>query len=125
MLGSLEFATAVSGARLVLVLGHTSCGAIISCIDREAVKAYNLINLDILLKNINPAVEEVLKPKEERSSTNKNLVDRATVNNVFHTLEKIRKNSPSLAKLELEEKLLMVGGIYDIESGRVKWLKED
>ncbi len=122
MLGSFEFATGIAGSKLVVVLGHTSCGAVKGAIDREAVADLSYENLDELVEVINPAVEAALKEGEERSSKNSDLVDRAVRQNVAMTIERIRDKSPDLRKMEDEGRIRIVGAIYDLATGRISWL---
>lgn len=122
MLGSFEFGTAVAGAKLIVVLGHSQCGAVMGSIDREAVKKLGLKNLDVLVDDLDAAVKGALRAGEERSSKNKELVERATTENVVRTIERIRAKSPGLKKLEQEGKIRIVGGLYDLNTGEVTWL---
>src|SRR5580765_980822 len=114
-LGSMEFATKVSGAKLVFVLGHTACGAI-----KGACDGAELGNLTGLLAKIRPAVDAVqgFKP-EERTSANKEFVEKVIEENVRQTIADIRKDSPVLAELESSSKIKIVGGIYDLHTGKV------
>jgi carbonic anhydrase len=122
MIGSFEFATAVAGAKLLLVLGHSECGAVKGSIDRKAVKSLQLDKLNHLLDDINPAVEAALQPGDERTSANKDLVTRAIRENVRMTIERIRQKSPDLVALEQAGKIKIVGGIYDLASGKIGWM---
>jgi carbonic anhydrase len=122
MLGSFEFGAAVSGAKLIVVVGHTECGAVKGAIDREGVKELGLKNLDALLVAIDPAVKRSLRPGEERSSKNKDLLERVTRENVLETIAQLRAKSPSLKKMEEDGKIQIVGGIYDVHTGKVTWL---
>jgi carbonic anhydrase len=118
-LGSMEFATKLSGAKLVFVLGHTACGAV-----KGACDGAKLGNLTALLARIRPAVEAVqgFKP-EARNSANKEFVEKVTEENVRETMADIRKDSPVLAELEASGKIKIVGGIYDLQTGKVTLLK--
>ncbi len=113
ILGSMEFATALAGARLVCVMGHTACGAI-----KGAIDAAELGNLTGLLSKIRPAVEAT--PFEgERSGRNMAFVDAVAKTNVELTVGEIRRQSPVLADLEKEGKIKIVGSMYDIGTGVV------
>jgi carbonic anhydrase len=118
-LGSMEFATKLSGAKLVFVLGHSACGAV-----KGACDGAQLGNLTALLAKIRPAVDAVegFKP-EERNSANKEFVESVIVQNVRQTMADIRKDSPVLAELEASAKIKIVGGIYDLHTGKVALLK--
>jgi carbonic anhydrase len=117
-LGSMEFATKLAGARLVMVLGHSSCGAV-----KGACDDAKLGNLTALLAKIRPAVEAVegFKP-EERTSANKEFVKKVTEQNVRQTVADIRKDSPVLADLERSGTIKIVGAIYGLQSGKVTLL---
>jgi carbonic anhydrase len=118
-LGSMEFATKLAGAKLVVVLGHTSCGAI-----KGACDGAELGNLTALLAKIRPAVDAVkgFKP-EDRTSANAEFVAKVTEQNVRQTVSDIRKDSPVLAGLERDGQIKIVGGVYDLKTGKVAILK--
>jgi carbonic anhydrase len=122
MLGSIEYGTAVAGSKLVLVLGHTQCGAVKGAVDIAKVSELGMENLNSLLVNIAPAVDSVLMEGEERTSKNHELVDRAVEKNVLLTIKRMREKSPTLAKLETEGKIKIVGAVYDLSTGQVNWL---
>ena len=122
MIGSFEFATSVAGAKLILVLGHSECGAVKGAVDRDIVKELGHENLNELLDHINPAVEAALRPGEERTSKNSDLVDRAVRENVLLTIERIRQASPDLSALEEDGAVKIVGGVYDLATGKIHWL---
>lgn len=115
ILGSLEYAAQVAGSRAIVVLGHTSCGAIKGACDD--VKMGNLTNL---LAKYKPAVSAAKSPGE-RSSKNHALVDEVTELNVKMTLDTIRAKSPILKEMEAQGKIKIVGALYDTSSGRVLW----
>jgi len=117
LVGSMEFACAVSGSKLVLVMGHTSCGAI-----KGACDHVKLGNLTGLLKKIEPAVEAVKDVPGERTSKNKAFVEAVAEANVRLTVERIRKLSQVLRDLEAAGKIQITGCIYDVETGRVRFL---
>lgn len=116
LLGSMEFACAAAGAKVVLVMGHTACGAVAGAIDNV-----ELGNLTGLLKVIKPAVEAT-KYSGDRSGKNAEFVDAVAKTNVLHTMAAIRKNSPILAGLEKEGKIKIVGSMYDLSNGMVTFL---
>ena len=115
--GSMEFACAVAGAKVVMVMGHTSCGAI-----KGAIDGAKLGNLTALLAKLTPAVNAVKNVPGERSGKNSAFVDAVAAENVRLTLQEIRKISPVLAGLEKEQKILMVGAMYQVETGEVEFL---
>lgn len=119
-LGSMEFATKLAGSKLVMVLGHSSCGAVKGACDNA-----ELGNLTALLMKIKPAVDAVKGVEGERNSSNKEFVDAVIKQNVRQTLKDIRERSKVLSELEEEGKIKIVGAIYDLESGKVKLLSEN
>lgn len=119
ILGSMEFACAVSGAKLVFVLGHEHCGAIKGAIDLAAVAQLGLTNLTSLLGVISPAVDEVTGEHGPRSSKNAAFVHRVAEENVRRTLQRIRVESPILRDLEARGEIAIVGGMYDMDTGGV------
>jgi carbonic anhydrase len=120
LVGSMEFACAVSGAKLVLVMGHTSCGAIKGACDRV-----ELGNLTGLLKKIDPAIASVRDVPGERNSKNTTFVEAVSEANVRLTVERIRELSPILRDLENAGKIQIAGCIYDLDSGRVRFLPQN
>ena len=118
-LGSMEFATKLAGSKLVMVLGHTACGAVKGACDHA-----KLGNLTALLEKIQPAVEAV-KGHEEKGRNSKNLefVNAVVEENVRQTVADIRKKSQVLTDLEKAGKVMIVGGIYDLHTGKVTILK--
>ena len=116
MLGSMEFACALSGAKLVLVLGHTACGAVKGAID-DAV----LGNLTGLLARIKPAIPET-KFEGEKSSKNPAYVDAVARTNVTVTLQNIRQRSPVLTDLEKKGSIQITGAMYNLANGMVDFV---
>jgi carbonic anhydrase len=117
ILGSMEFATKISGAKLVLVLGHGSCGAIKAAIDDA-----QLGNITAMLENIKPAVESQAGYKGEHSSNNPEFVHLVTEANVRLTMDDIRERSPIMHDLEKQGRLKIVGGLYDMHTGKIEFL---
>jgi carbonic anhydrase len=116
ILGSMEFATAVAGAKAIVVLGHTSCGAV-----RGACDGAKLGNLTATLDNIQPAIEASRHVHGEHSSKNKDFVHAVTVANVDQTVRDITALSPVLADLVARGNLKVVGAMYDVETGEIRW----
>lgn len=116
ILGSLEFACAAAGAKVVLVLGHSSCGAV-----KGACDAVELGNLTAMLKNLEPALKHVAEPSDPdaRTSGNAEFVQAVADANVALTVDLIRSRSDVLRGLEEEGKILIVGAMYDVASGAV------
>jgi carbonic anhydrase len=116
ILGSLEFACKLAGAKVVLVMGHTACGAIKGAIDNA-----ELGNLTGLLAKIKPAVEAT-SYSGERSAKNYAFVDAVARKNVQLTVANIRKDSPVLAELESKGSVKITGAMYNLETGAVEFL---
>ena len=117
LVGSMEFACKVAGARLVVVMGHTSCGAV-----KGAIDDVQLGNLTGLLDKIKPAVTAVQNVPGDRNSKNTAFVEAVAEKNVRLTVERVRELSPILRDLEHEGKIQIVGCIYNLETGRVQFL---
>ena len=113
VLGSLEYATAVAGAKVLLVLGHSDCGAIVSAIDNV-----HSGNMTILLARFQNAIADTVYDGE-RSSANPAYVDAVARTHLRQTLWLIRERSVTLRDLESDGKLLMLAAIYDLGSGRI------
>lgn len=118
LVGSMEFACRVAGAKLVVVMGHTSCGAVKGACDKV-----QLGNLTGLLDKIQPAVAAVHDVPGERTSTNAAFVEAVAEANVRLTVERIRELSPILREMEKDGQIQMAGCIYDLETGRVRFLQ--
>ena len=116
ILGSMEFACKLAGTKLVLVLGHTACGAVKGACDHA-----RLGNLTALINKIEPAVEAVTEPQDFnlRNSGNAAFVDAVAKKNVEMTIDAIRNSSSVLADMEREGSIQIVGGMYDIKTGQV------
>lgn len=115
ILGSMEFACKVAGAKVVLVMGHTACGAIKGAIDNA-----ELGNLTGLLAKIKPAVEATAY-SGDRSSKNYAFVDAVARKNVELTIGDIRKDSPVLAGMESSGAIKIAGAMYNLHSGVVEF----
>ena len=119
ILGSMEFACKLAGTKLIVVLGHTACGAV-----KGACDSARLGNLSGLIEKIEPAVEAVKEPADPalRNSSNSKFVDEVAQKNVQMTIENIRLDSPVLAEMEAEGAIQIVGAMYDIKTGAVHFL---
>ena len=115
LIGSLEYACAVAGAKVVLVMGHSACGAIKGAIDNA-----KLGNLSGLLDKIKPAVAAT-RFEGERTSKNVAFVDAVAETNVRQTIAEIRRRSVVLTKLESEGKLKIAGAMYKLIGGQVEF----
>jgi len=118
ILGSLEFACKVAGAKAIVVMGHTSCGAIKGACDKA-----ELGNLTQMLEKIMPAVDAIHTPEgADRSSANAEFVDAVAAKNVELTLAKIKENSPVLKEMIEANEIEIIGAMYDVASGKVSFL---
>lgn len=118
LLGSMEFACKVAGAKLIVVLGHESCGAIKGAIDRV-----ELGNLTALLANLEPAVTASVETGGARSSKDHELVHRVAEENVWLNVAAIRERSAVLRAMEEAGELRIVGGMYAMETGKVSFFE--
>ena len=116
ILGSMEFACKLAGTKVLVVLGHTACGAVKGACDHARMG-----NLTALINKIEPAVEAVTLPEDEasRTSGNINFVNTVAAKNVEMTLNDIREKSTILKEMESNGELIIIGGMYDIANGKV------
>jgi len=116
ILGSMEFACKLAGTKLIVVLGHTSCGAV-----KGACDDAKLGNLTTMLSKIKPAVNAVEEPKDAslRNSKNSEFVDNVSHMNVKLTIDRIHAESPILTEMEKNGEIMIVGAMYDINTGEV------
>jgi carbonic anhydrase len=114
ILGSLEFACAAAGAKLILVLGHTECGAIMGACDDIV-----LGNLTQTLANLKPAVAAVTGFDVDRTSSNGAFVQAVTDKNVVLTIRRIRQRSSILSDLADKGAIAIKGAMYDVHTGVV------
>lgn len=119
ILGSMEFACKLAGTRLVVVLGHTACGAV-----KGACDDAKLGKLTGMLDKIKPAVNAVKLPEEasSRNSSNIEFVNNVAEKNVQLTIDKIVADSDVLAEMQENGEIMIVGGMYDIQTGAVSFL---
>jgi len=122
ILGSMEFGCNVAGSKLVVVLGHTKCGALKGGLDSAAIEGLGMDNLNHLVGHFDPIIKNIIKEGEERSSSNTDLLERLNHHNVLDAIENIRKQSSTLRKMEQEGKIKIVGANYDVETGVVDFL---
>ena len=113
ILGSMEFATKVSGSKLVLVLGHEHCGAV-----KAAVDDVKLGNITAMLAKIRPVVEASTY-EGERTAANPEFVHQVCGENVKYNIEQIRERSPIMAEMEKNGEIKIVGAVYDMDNGKV------
>ena len=118
ILGSLEYACKVSGSKLIVILGHEHCGAIISAIDNV-----KLGNITTMLEKIKPAINNANKKfTGEKTSKNHEFVKFVSSHNVQHSIEEIRSKSPILKEMEISGEIKIVGGMYQMRTGKVEFL---
>lgn len=114
ILGSLEFATQIAGSKIILVLGHTKCGAITAACNNVSSG-----NISVLLDKIRPAIESEKETLRQRNGDNPDFVLNVTRINVHMTIEKILRQSTIISELLKTKTIMIVGGIYDVDTGRV------
>jgi len=116
ILGSMEFACKLAGTRLIVVLGHTSCGAV-----KGACDDAKLGNLTSLLSKIKPAVNAVTLPEDTslRNSSNSEFVNNVSAKNVELTMDRILKESDVLAEMHSNGEIQIIGAMYDVKTGTV------
>ncbi len=116
ILGSMEFASKLAGTKLIVVLGHTSCGAV-----KGACDDAKLGNLTAMLSKIKPAVAAVKEPKDKslRNSSNSDFVDNVSHMNVQLTMDRIHQESHVLSEMEKNDEIMIVGAMYNINTGSV------
>ena len=121
ILGSMEFACKLAGTRLIIVLGHTSCGAVKGACDNAKMG-----NLTKLLEKITPAVNAVTEPKDSglRNSKNLEFVDMVSEKNVLLSIDRIRNESPILAEMEEIGEIKIAGAMYNVNTGKVNFIEK-
>lgn len=118
ILGSLEYSCNVAGSKLILVLGHQSCGAV-----KAACDGVELGNITEMLSKIMPAVKKsAVEVEGEANSSNKAFVAKTVENNVLLTIDRIREKSQILTEMEDNGEIKIVGGVYSLETGKVNML---
>ena len=114
ILGSMEFGCKVAGAKIIIVLGHTKCGAV-----KGACDHVEMGNLTSLLSKIRPAVDDETTIKENRNSSNVDFVEKVATINVKRTVKSIMERSPILKEMIEKGELGIAGGTHDITTGQV------
>ncbi len=114
ILGSMEFATRLAGSKIIAVIGHTRCGAITG-----ACNQVQLGHLTTLLEKVQPAIDAETTTQENRTGSNTDFVINVTELNIRHAIERIRQESPIIREMEQDGKIRVVGGLYEVETGRV------
>ena len=116
ILGSMEFACKVSGAKLIAVIGHSNCGAI-----KGAVDHVELGNLTGLLARIKPALDQIPNSGQPRNSKNAEFVSEVANANVRLVMQQIRERSPILREMLDKGQISLVGGMYDLSTGKINF----
>ncbi len=119
ILGSMEFTCKVAGSRSIVVLGHSKCGAI-----KGACDGVQLGNLSTLLNKIQPSVYHEHSVKENRNSSNGAFVEKVAEIQVRRSVRSIVEQSVVLREMVDQKQIGIIGGLYDVESGRVQWLDD-
>jgi carbonic anhydrase len=119
ILGSMEFGCKLAGSKIIVVLGHTKCGAV-----KGACDHVEMGNLTALLTKLRPAVEDENQTKENRNSSNPDFVENVALINVKRTVKSIMERSPILKEMIESGQIGIVGGIHDITTGEVMFYPE-
>ena len=117
LLGSMEFACKVAGAKLILVMGHKDCGAV-----KGAIDDVQLGNITALLAKIKPAVNMSQAFTGEKSTKNPDFIEHVSENNVKYALQQIRERSPILKEMEDKKEIKIVGAFYDLTTGNLEFI---
>jgi carbonic anhydrase len=119
ILGSMEFGCKVAGSKIIVVLGHTKCGAV-----KGACDYVEMGNLTALLTKIRPAVDDEIQTKENRNSSNSVFVENVAAINVNRSVTSIMELSPILKEMIESGQIGIVGGTHDITTGEVTFYTE-
>ena len=119
ILGSMEFGCKVAGSKIIVVLGHTKCGAV-----KGACDHVEMGNLTALLTKIRPAVDDEIQTKENRNSSNSVFVENVAAINVNRSVTSIMERSPILKEMIESGQIGIVGGTHDITTGEVTFYTE-
>lgn len=119
ILGSMEFGCKVAGSKIIVVLGHTKCGAV-----KGACDHVEMGNLTALLTKIRPAVDDETTTKENRNSKNSEFVEKVATINVKRTVNSIMQRSPILKEMIEKREIGIVGGVHDISTGQVTFYQD-
>ncbi|MCX6210952.1 MAG: carbonic anhydrase family protein [Bacteroidetes bacterium] len=118
ILGSMEFGCKVAGAKIIVVLGHTKCGAV-----KGACDHVELGNLTGLIAKIKPAVDQEMSTTTNRNSSNSTFVENVAELNVSLSVKNILLKSPIIAEMVKNDEITIVGGVHDISTGEVKFFE--
>ena len=118
ILGSSEFATAVAGSKVVVIMGHEACGAV-----KAAIDGVEMGNITAMLDKIEPAIEMTASYQGDRSTANNEYVTEVVNNNVRNTISVMRENSHIIAELERNGDVVIAGAFYDLDTGKVTFIE--
>jgi carbonic anhydrase len=118
ILGSMEYACKIAGSKLIVVLGHTKCGAI-----EGACNNIEMGHVTGLLNKIKPAIAIETETKSDRNASNRTFVNNVTKNNISLSVKKVKEQSPLLLEMEQQKKIKIVGGLYDLDKGTVTFFE--
>ena len=119
ILGSMEFACKVAGSKIIVVLGHSKCGAV-----KGACDHVEMGNLTALLSKIQPAVYDEKTELADRSSKNSNFVEKVAEINVKRTVKAIMERSPILKEMIQNGEIGIVGGMHNLNNGQVEFYQD-
>ena len=119
ILGSMEFACGIAQSKVIVVLGHTNCGAVTS-----ACNGVKLGCLTALLNKIQPVIDSEITIAANRNGSNADFVTRVAIDNVKQTIRQIREQSSIIRNMESEGAILLIGGLYSTETGEVQFFEE-
>jgi carbonic anhydrase len=119
IIGSMEFATKVAGSKIIVVLGHSKCGAV-----KGACDHVEMGNLTELLAKIQPAIYEEKTVKENRNSSNSTFVENVAAINVKRTVNSIIQRSPIIKEMIDNKQIGIVGGMHNLETGEVEFYED-
>ena len=114
ILGSMEFACKVAGSKIIVVLGHSKCGAV-----KGACDHVEMGNLTALLSKIRPAVDDETTVRENRNSGNDEFVEKVTAINVRRAMKSIMERSPIIKEMVEKNEIKIIGGVHDLPTGEV------
>ena len=117
LLGSMEFACKIAGAKIIVVMAHQHCGAVKGAIDHV-----QLGNMTAMLKNLQPAIEMSENYTGEKSSKNEEYVKLVAINNVRHAIQEIRSKSEILNEMEKTGRIKIVGAFYTLRTGKMEFV---
>jgi carbonic anhydrase len=114
ILGSMEFACKVAGSKIIVVLGHSKCGAV-----KGACDNVELGNLTALLSKIRPVIDEEKTIQDDRSASNGEFVEKVTIDNVKNVMKEVKEKSPIIKEMLDNNEIKIIGGFHDISTGKV------